>query len=230
MVKSKVTMSNGEEGEQVTQCFEVPFTILDVDECAVESGEWAHQCREPSVCVNTLGSYECVCPLSDGGMGGSLVEGKAATQDFWNVIKQQSRSAWEVSLASSAESSCPDRASTYQCCDADGHSKDGAICRSSFVCPRDPCAGKNKCDRNASCECNPSPLSHPNYECACPKGTLGNGRECTGNNEHKPKVKFDGVTPTEETEMLLSKGLICGCVVPVVDVCSGFKCTGELRW
>jgi hypothetical protein len=44
-----------------------------------------------------------------------------------------------------------------------------------------------------------------------------------------PKVKFDGVTPTEETETLLSKGLICGCVKPVVDVCSGFKCHGELR-
>ena len=44
----------------------------------------------------------------------------------------------------------------------------------------------------------------------------------------EPKVRYDGVTPTEETRRKLEGGLICGCSLPVVDACSGFpKCPGE---
>eukprot|EP00804_Cyclotella_cryptica_P014414 CCRYP_004765-RB/>CCRYP_004765-RB protein AED:0.06 eAED:0.06 QI:568/1/1/1/0.66/0.5/4/954/956 len=236
LVRSSVTRLKDDGGQddaermQITQCFEVPFTILDVDECQVTSGEWAHKCKEPSVCVNTLGSYECVCPLLDGGgLGESLNDDGVASADFWNAIQQQPRSPWEKSLYSSAESSCPDRASTYQCCEEDGHSKEGSFCRSSFKCPVDPCNSvqANNCAVNAKCHRSSSPLSHPPYSCKCPTGTLGNGRKCPKNETPRPKVKYDGVTPTEETEILLSKEAICGCSVPVVDGCSGYKCSGK---
>ncbi|KAL7518361.1 hypothetical protein ACHAWX_003198 [Stephanocyclus meneghinianus] len=236
LVRSSVTRLKDYEGEDhaeknhITQCFEVPFTILDVDECQVNSGEWAHKCKHPSICVNTLGSYECICPLLDGGgMGESLNEHNVASTDFWNAIQQQPRSSWEKSLSSSAESSCPDHASTYLCCEEDGHSNDGSLCRSSFKCPVDPCSNlqANNCAVNAKCHRTESPLSHPPYFCACPPGTMGNGRKCPKNEIPRPKVKYDGVTPTEETQIFLTKGLICGCSVPVVDGCSGFKCSGK---
>lgn len=223
-----------EEPSRVVECFEVPFTILDVDECS-ESGEWRHECRGNSVCVNTEGSYECVCPLLEGGIGMRSVDvdttakrrvGAEEDASFWETIRRQSRSAWELSYASSSKTSCPNQSSTYQCCDFDGHSAEGAKCRSSFVCPVDSCKNHD-CADDASCERATSPDSHPNYSCKCPVGTLGNGKTCKKQKSKVPNVKFDGVTPTEETALLLSRGLICGCQVPVVDICSGFKCDGE---
>lgn len=221
---TRLTSVNGEE-QTVTQCFEVPFTILDVDECT-EVGEWGHACHETSVCVNTDGSYECVCPLLSGGMGAVLSNGQVADDKFWMELEQQSRTSWEVSYATSSQSSCPDQSSTFQCCDADGHSSEGARCRSNFHCPVDPCL-HHKCASNAQCR-RETPTSHPQYSCICPEGTMGNGMECMKRDPIVPKVKFDGVTATEETEMLLAKGLICGCAKPVIDVCSGVKCDGEL--
>ena len=221
---TRLTSVNGEE-QTVTQCFEVPFTILDVDECT-EVGEWGHACHETSVCVNTDGSYECVCPLLSGGMGAVLSNGQVADDKFWMELEQQSRTSWEVSYATSSQSSCPDQSSTFQCCDADGHSSEGARCRSNFHCPVDPCL-HHKCASNAQCR-RETPTSHPQYSCICPEGTMGNGMECMKRDPIVPKVKFDAVTATEETEMLLAKGLICGCAKPVIDVCSGVKCDGEL--
>ena len=231
----------------ITQCFEVPFTILDVNECILEENDpWRHVCPTGSICVNTPGSYECVCPLLSGEIGVSFDDdattdnGSGATTDsFWKSINTQSRSPWEVSYPSSQRSSCPEKPSTYQCCNADGHSVEGIHCRSMFHCPTDPCSKQQQhnCSSEAKCQRMQNPLDVPGYLCVCPEGTWGNGRECSsasgsGGEKKKqkimlPKVKFDGVTPTEETRSLLNKGLICGCQRPVVDVCSGFECHGE---
>ena len=146
----------------VTQCFDVPFTILDVDECRVPPDTpMAHACHPPAVCVNTLGSYECACPsdaLDDalfynndtdneegGGGGGGLV---VVGPGFWNDLQADAAGRpWDASPGSSALSSCPGLPSTRGCCDDDGHSREGGRCRSSFRCPIDPCASDDRGDR-----------------------------------------------------------------------------------
>jgi len=221
----------------VTQCFEVPFTILDVNECTVpETNTMAHRCHSPSHCVNTLGSYECLCPSESD----TSVPNGVALSNFWAQLDQESRNAWELSFGSSSESSCPNSASTHGCCDEDGHSNEGSYCRSSFRCPVDPCTQTTKttnnkaktaaaCASNAFCQRSSSPLSHPNYTCQCPPNLMGNGKPCPrGGTKKEPKVKYDGRTPTEETRRALDAGLICGCVEATVDACEGFpKCPGK---
>ena len=241
VVKSSVTRlmegdtvdSGGDEPKQTTktQCFEVPFTILDVNECTLpENDPWHHVCPTNSICINTPGSYECVCPLLSGEIGIEFNPEKndAVDDSFWKELNNQSRSLWELSTTSS---SCPEKPSTYTCCPSDGHSEEGTQCRSNFHCPSDPCHS-SPCSSEANCErLNPNHI--PGYTCVCPEGTWGNGLDCSSSGQERkkhmmlPKVKFDGVTPTEETVKALERGLICGCQRPVVDVCSGFVCHGE---
>lgn len=214
----------------MTQCFLIPVTILDVDECSLPIGEpMRHQCHESSICVNTLGSYECLCPLGDRKI--AIPEG-AASKAFWEEVAAQPRSPWELSLGPSSVSSCPALASTFDCCYGDAHdSKEGVECRARFKCPIDPCSdkGDNDCVSASECLRASSPLADPTYTCDCKEGLMGNGHTCRKgiDLDPKPMVRFDGVTPTEET---VKNGLYCGCTRPVIDPCAGFpKCEGEFR-
>ena len=181
-----------------------------------------HRCRAPAMCVNTIGSYECVCPRI-----GESQPPLAIDEGYWNQLTQ-GRSPWELSFNVTTETSCPSSATTKGCCNDFGHSKDGKLCRAAFRCPRDPCqqGGSNDCAPKAQCIREDSPRQKPNFRCQCLDGLEGNGHACRPgvDPEPRPMVKFDGVTPTEET---VKNNFYCGCTVPEMDVCDGFPpCPG----
>eukprot|EP00547_Thalassionema_nitzschioides_P013779 CAMPEP_0194246210 /NCGR_PEP_ID=MMETSP0158-20130606/14660_1 /TAXON_ID=33649 /ORGANISM="Thalassionema nitzschioides, Strain L26-B" /LENGTH=920 /DNA_ID=CAMNT_0038982061 /DNA_START=43 /DNA_END=2805 /DNA_ORIENTATION=- len=223
--KDLATQHSGGRRE-IIQCFEVPFTITDTNECTLPKGHaMAHQCLEPSMCINTIGSYECVCPRIN-----ETPTNSPGTVEFFKTLAEETRSVWEKSFQT--QSSCPSSASTYDCCSTMAHSIEGKYCRATFRCPKDPCHSPrdHKCASNARCVREESPTvrnaQQENYQCVCPTGLMGNGRKCRANDpEPRPMVKFDGITPTEETK---ENDYYCGCTKPQVDACEGFPpCKGN---
>jgi Calcium-binding EGF domain/EGF domain len=226
-----------------TQCYHVPFTITDTNECLLRPGHpMRHSCDETStICVNTIGSYECVCPRlspsSDSLTTNQFTNpshGMTITNpaDYFESLAKQDRGPWELSYRLSGLSSCPFTPSTYGCC-----TRHDITCKSSFICPIDPCSRSdyNDCSRNAKCVRKATPTRGrqssrasivKDYTCKCPVGYMGNGHTCSSTDlQPNPKVTFDGVTPTEET---INNNYYCDCTVPVVDACAGFApCTGQ---
>lgn len=224
--------------ETVTQCFIIPFKILDTNECTLPVGHtMRHRCRDPSVCVNTIGSYECLCPFvsqSDDAAENKIDpltehnQSMTPSEDFWIKVAQSTaiRTPWDLSL-SLTSSVCHQLPSTKGCCGIDAHTVSGRDCRSSFRCPIDPC-NKNStgypCNQLAECRRSDSPLGSVSslHTCVCPPKTIGNGKKCRPGIDPipQPKVGFDGITPTSDT--LQNLETYCGCTVPTIDPCSGF--------
>jgi Calcium-binding EGF domain len=212
--------------ELFTKCYHVPFEITDIDECRLpDRHPMRHQCHPSAVCVNTIGSYECVCPriiTADDVERTMLLVDNTATENFWRALAAQERGPWELSLATSYF--CPNQASTHGCCPSLMTKGDSVQCRRGFYCPVDPCKNHD-CGDTATCVREPDPMKRPNSVCKCPEGLLGNGRRCQPSDpKPEPKVKYDGKTPTELT---VKNDFYCGCTKPVVDHCDGFPpCKG----
>ena len=227
VASKELSVSVDSDGREVTsQCFHVPFTILDTNECTLPNNHpMQHQCQSSSLCVNTIGSYECVCPRTN--KDDKTVEASTVDDSFWQTLQQQQRSAWDVSFPSSSKTSCPSSASTHDCCPAKSYTQEGKKCRQHFQCPSDPCFyNKSDCASNAKCVRSDNPSEIPNFTCQCPDGLMGNGHACQPKDaKPQPKVMFDGVTPTETT---VKNNFYCGCTKPIVDACSGFPpCKGR---
>eukprot|EP00934_Nitzschia_sp_Nitz4_P001950 Nitzschia sp. Nitz4//scaffold76_size158648//60033//68082//NITZ4_002544-RA/size158648-processed-gene-0.238-mRNA-1//1//CDS//3329557839//1950//frame0 len=221
VASDSLPVSEDSYGRKVTtQCFLVPFTILDTNECTLPPKHpMRHKCPASAMCVNTIGSYECVCPLLSA--DDSLSPGDTADEGFWAAIKQQERSPWEQSFPSS-RSSCPNQASTHDCCPELAHTTEGQKCRARFHCPSDPCGSPdhNECADSAICVRANKPTDLPAYTCQCPEGLMGSGKTCKASDpKPQPMLMFDGETPTELT---VKNNYYCGCTKPQIDACSGF--------
>jgi hypothetical protein len=63
--------------KKISECYTIDYWVEDVNEC--ETGE--HKCQSLTECVNTIGSYECKCPLPNY----YGVEGSGSTVNARNV-------------------------------------------------------------------------------------------------------------------------------------------------
>ena len=226
VASDKLEVSIDQDGREITtQCFYIPFTIIDTNECTLSAGHpMKHKCHAPSICVNTNGSYECLCPQLDDSLN---IAGRTVDETFWTQLDATNRSPWELSFDSHTRSSCPGLLSTHGCCSESGHTSEGQKCRAHFHCPSNPCAS-SECSEKATCVRAAKPTDVPIYKCVCPPGLMGNGHVCKAKDaKPEPKVMFDGITPTELT---VKNNFYCGCTKPVVDACSGFPpCKGASR-
>lgn len=230
--------------ELVTECWEMPFVIHDVNECELPPDhEMAHQCHPSSICVNAVGTYHCQCAkiLADDDDDDEKKQSNA--DNAWNLaISTTLLRLQNGSTAGTISSSCAGRSTTEGCCPRDA-SADPNDCRANFRCPTDPCRRSettneiisqlhqaSKCDALAACTRNDTP---PGYTCTCPPNTIGTGHTCSGSDASLdadaskkiiPKIRADG-RATPETLEHIRNMQICGCPTPELDPCSDYTCT-----
>ncbi|CAM9839205.1 unnamed protein product, partial [Ectocarpus sp. 4 AP-2014] len=137
-------------GEDLTQCYYIPYEIKDTDECRLEEGHpMRHKCHRTTVCINTVGSYECGCAAG-----------------YWG--EEESGSPSLDKPIKSEDGACGGENSTESCCGTFGYMKERrAACVEDFKCTDDPCKG-NTCDDSTSL-CSAG-QGYKDYECRCKDG------------------------------------------------------------
>lgn len=155
---------NINNNNEIRECYTIDYIVEDVNEC--ETGD--HKCHSSSHCVNTIGSYECECPIGYFGIEGS-----------GSVISQKSP---KYGL-------CGGEKYTAKCCQSNCGLDKVCLekCKSDFRCTNDPCIN-NKCHPLA--KCNPRNGTHT-YTCQCPEGYVGDGVQCE---KFIPRNYCDGPT------------------------------------
>lgn len=216
----------------ITQCFIFPFQILDTDECTLPAGHvMRHRCAAPSYCVNTIGSYECVCPVGGRAAGGSDPWAAArwpttSTLPTWPPrSERRGICRWPPPAPHPARAVPPPARAAAT--DSPVRPPAATTAGPPSAVPSTRAAPRGQRLRLVG-PVRPVrlPLDRPQYQCQCPSGLMGNGRACRKGVDAKPRpmVEYDGVTPTAET---LRNDFYCGCTKPVVDPCAGFpKCEG----
>ena len=134
---------------ETVECVRIIFDVDDIDECTTGSPA-QHKCHGSSVCVNTMGSYECKCPDGAWAAMGNVCWGHSDT-------------------AECCERQCEDE------CDGECIKK----CKGSFRCTDDPCDGA-ECPANSRCEPSDEPhpamwggsrdLLKGGFTCVCDAG------------------------------------------------------------
>ena len=101
-------------------CFVIPVEILDTDECTLPKGhEWYHKCSSTATCINTLGSYECLCSLLNSSRQAKVrkeliewqkaevaamqeADAPSADPDIWNEARMKLDSKWRLIVGDSS--------------------------------------------------------------------------------------------------------------------------------
>lgn len=164
---------------EVSECHTIDYLVEDVNECELNT----HHCGESTLCVNTIGSYECACPDGYNGVEGSggsgsweysgLCGGNKDTSECcpllcargkYFLVHKPTKSLdihlmeWGdcLSVAENAGTLCLEK------------------CKANFQCSSDPCTN-NRCHSKANCVADSA--THT-YECVCWEGYVGDGFSC----------------------------------------------------
>lgn len=143
----------------INECRTIEYWVEDINECV----EGTHKCHGSTICVNTVGSYECQCRYSD----------------YYGVENSGSVSSVPTFMGKRQEPGfCGRMKDTTECC-ATACTKDRTAacmerCKEDFKCSNNPCEF-NKCSDNAVCI--PDHALHT-YNCQCKSGYEGNGFRC----------------------------------------------------
>ncbi|XP_050679493.1 fibrillin-1-like isoform X1 [Leptidea sinapis] len=152
ITKGGITGGGGKFPGGASETALVPDVFGDIDECAAMPGLCA-----PGRCVNTIGSFRCVCSPGYKSMGGTCADIDEC-----------------ASVRSPCEQLCTNTEGSYECLCRAGYEvdEDGARCRDVDECTR----GTHTCQQNCA-------NTDGSYECSCQDGYEKRGDACVDINE-----------------------------------------------
>jgi len=130
-------------------------TCTDVDECALGTDSCD---RSPYACVNTSGTFACLCPTG--------YEGNGIASVGCSDVDECSRGTHNCPLPSD----CANTIGSFHCGCEDGYQKQGEACVDIDECT----ANTDNCSDEATCN-----NADGSFTCACFSGFVGNGLVCT---------------------------------------------------
>uniref|UniRef100_A0A2K6F1H2 Protein kinase C-binding protein NELL2 n=1 Tax=Propithecus coquereli TaxID=379532 RepID=A0A2K6F1H2_PROCO len=210
----------------------------DIDECA----EGRHYCRENTMCVNTPGSFMCICKT-----GYIRIDDYSCTEHDECITNQHNCD--ENAL-------CFNTVGGHNCVCKPGYTGNGTTCKA--FC-KDGCRNGGACIAADVCAC-PQGFTGPScetdidecgtgrhscandticfnldggYDCRCP-----HGKNCTGDCIHDGKVKHNGQIWVLENDrcsvcscqngFVMCRRMVCDCENPTVDLFCCPECDPRL--
>ena len=138
------------------QGYEGMNCIIEIDECAGEGD--GNDCDVNAFCVNTPGSFECICNPGYTGDGVScLDENECLEEGYGNNCD--------------ANAACVNTPGNFECICNPGYTGNGVSCLDENECIGE--GDGNNCDVNAVCANTPG-----SFECVCIPGYTGDGVTC----------------------------------------------------